>query len=574
MIKAFIRTKTFFIIIAIIVVGLGAGYRHYSRNSAIPEYETVTVAYTDLKQTVDAVGKVTSVDDLSLHFEMTGTVGSVLVAEGESVKKWQTLTTLRLSELTAAVAEAQANLDQKLAGLTEEDKRYYQAAVDSAKAAYEEAIIDADTSVASAESAVATAKNNLKFVEGGDHSLIVSQAYESAVTKLYVAVPKMDDALTQADNILGIDNVTANDAFESSLSSRDPSIFFATQTSYLVAKKKRDTARTSITNLTTTSSHESVDQALSFTLDALQELNILLENIMDVLEASVDTSFDAKKTTIETTRGTIAVQYTDVVDRKQEIADAFSSLDGYAIAHEKALRDLDQARANRDTSIAIKKAAYDQALATMQGKLNPPREVDVAALRAGLTRAIASRNKAIITAPMDGVITGIEKNVGEVISSSEPMIRMLSPHYEVEVDIPETDITKVVVGQSADIALDAFQGNTAFSGTVVAIDPASTNIQDVVYYQIRIRIADTGLPIKPGMTANVTIHTDERQHVLAAPLRAIKTSTDGRIFVRVVRDGQEIETNVATGLKADDGLVEIVYGVDEGDAVVVGTKKK
>jgi len=81
----------------------------------------------------------------------------------------QILANLRLADLNAAVAQASANLNQKLAGSTNEERSYYQAAVDAAKAAWDQAKIDAQNSITVKEAAFDTAKNNLKLAEGGEN---------------------------------------------------------------------------------------------------------------------------------------------------------------------------------------------------------------------------------------------------------------------------------------------------------------------------------------------------------------------------------------------------------------------
>jgi RND family efflux transporter MFP subunit len=560
--------------LAVLALGAGAlGYRQYRIATAPPEYETVTVARGDVFQTVEAVGKITAVDDLALHFEVPGTVGQVNVREGDVVEAGAVLAALRLGELNAAVAEAQAAVDQKLAGATEQDKRYYAAAVDAAKATYEQSIIDADAAVAEAASALATAKNNLKLAEGGEASQIVAQAYDGATAELFAAVPKLDDALVQADNILGIDNPPVNDSFEKNLANQNTQKLYTAQSLYTTARISKQSARSAVLALSDSSAHISVDTALAQTRRALDDMGRLLVGVIDVLDASSDTAFDAKKTTVTTARTAIASEYASIVAEQQAIANAKNSLTSYTIAYDKAVQNLDQARANRDSSIAIKKAAYDQAAANLDAKLAPVRAVDIAAARAALDRAIANRNKAVITAPLAGVAAKIHKSVGEQIGVNDVMIDFVSRHYEIEADVPETDVARIAVGQRAEMTIDAF-GNDSFAGTVRSIEPVSTVIQDVVYYRVHIQLGDTERPIKPGMTANAVVHTGERHDVLVVPIRALTIRSGGQFFVRILTDGIAAEHDVSVGIRSGDGVAEILSGVSAGQDVVVGVKKK
>ncbi len=565
-------------IIAILVIGLPA-YSKYSASKVPIEYETVKVIRGNIKQSVDAVGKMTSVDDLALHFEIPGTVGSVGVKEGQEVKAGAVLATLRLEELNAAVAQAQANLNQKLAGPSTQDRAYYEAAMLSAKASYEQSKIDAATAIAGAEAAVATAKNNLNLSEGGNNSQIVVQAYAKAVSTLQGSLSKMDDAITQSDNILGIDNTSANDAYEASLSVQNTNALGRAKQAYEIAKSSRTLARTHIGMLTLASSQETVDAAINESIDALAKVNTLLLAMSDALDATITSgsltqaTLGTMKDAITSARITISTQYASAIAEQQNVANAKNSASTYAIAYEKSLKDLGQVKSNAESNIKIKEAVYTQAVSTFETKVNPPREVDIASYRAALAQAVASRNKAMITAPIDGVVTKIAKKPGEQISSSEVMVELLSPHFEVNVDVSETDIPKISVGDMAAITLDAYGSDVKFSGQVSSIDPGATEIQDVVYYQVKIRLDDTERELKPGMTANVVIGTEERIDALYIPFRAVRAK-DGERYVKVLENGTEKDMLVTLGLRGDNGLVEIRSGLSEGNDVITGTKEK
>ncbi len=506
--------------IAVVAVAGVGWYVKVKNSSKTPQYETVAVERTDLTQNVDATGKAESLSDLSLRFEVPGIIDKVSVKEGVKVKIGQILANLKLSELNAAVAQAQANLDQKLAGVTQSEKDYYKAVLDQAAADLE-------------------------------NSQIVSSAYEDMVSAMQTSLVKLDDGLVQADNILGIDNISANDEFQSSLSVSDLNKLNLANSQYLVVKNLVVQSRSQVAVLTRGSSETTIESVFSVVTKAYEQMNQLLIIVGDVLNASItgvnlsQTSLSTKKTTIDTTRTSVNTQYTNLISAKQAVVDA-------------------------KVSLKIKEALYNQALANYQNKINAPREVDVAALRAALDQAVANRNKAIIRAPIEGVVTSINKKAGEFIASSEEMVRMFSPHYEIKVDIPETDIAKLKIGNTTTITLDAFGDDIKFAGQVVNIEPGSTDIQDVVYYKVTITINDTEKEVKPGMTANVKISTDSRTGVLAVPLRAVRTG-DFK-YVKVLKNGQAVDVKVSLGMRADDGRVEILNGLNEGDQVILGTK--
>ncbi|OGH92481.1 MAG: hypothetical protein A2534_04075 [Candidatus Magasanikbacteria bacterium RIFOXYD2_FULL_39_9] len=515
------KLKKFYIILAVVLVGGSVVYGQIKKANKPVEYETVKAERGELTQTVEATGKVESQSDLSLRFEVPGVVERVNVIAGAKVRAGQVLASLKLSELNAAVAQAQANLDQKIAGGTQSEKDYYKAVLDQAAADLE-------------------------------NSQIVSSAYEDAVSALQTSLIKLDDGLVQADNILGIDNTSANDEFQALLSVSDLNKLNSANSQYLVAKNLVAEAKKKVTPLTSASVEADIDVAFSVAISAYQQMNLLLITVGEVLNYSVtgvslsQTSLSTKKTTIDTTRTSVNTQLNNLTNAKQEVADA-------------------------KVTLKIKEALYNQALANYQNKINPVREVDIAAYRAALSQAIASRNKAIIVAPINGVITSVNKKVGEFAASSEEAIRVFVPHYEVKVDIPETDIAKLKINDVVAITLDAFGDDIKFSGQVINMEPGSTDISDVVYYKVTITINDSEKDIKPGMTANVKISTDFRTSTLSVPLRSVRTNDEGK-FVKVLKDGQSVDMKVKLGIRADNGRVEILEGLDEGVEVIISTK--
>lgn len=508
-----------------VVVG-GLIVRNYRQTHRPVVYETTTVALANLTQTVDATGKIQSISSIDLKFEVSGVISSESVKEGQSVKTGALLGSLRLANLNAAVAEAEANLNAKLAGVTPQDIAYYKAAVDAAEAA-------------------------LQQVQNGS-SLIVNQAYQDLATTIQASVSKLDDALTQADNILGIDNVSANADFKNVLSTLDVTKFGIAAGTYSVAKSENLNFRGKANVLSATSNASDIEVATVFGIQAMQDMIKLLNNVSEVLRATppngglTQTTLDTKKSTIEAARTTLNTQYAALIDKHQAVETAKNTL-------------------------AQKQAAYDQALANYQSKIVSPRAVDVASYRAAVAAAVANRDKAILRAPIDGVITKINKKVGETISSADAVMQLLSPHYEIDVDIPETDVAKVKVGDAAAITLDAFGDDVKFTGTVASIQPGSTRVQDVVYYKVIVNLADTDKAIKPDMTANISIKTASRDQSLTVPLRVVRTRDDGTKYVRVLDNGQAKEVTVTVGLRADEGKVEILSGLTVGEVVIISS---
>jgi len=151
---------------------------------------------------------------------------------------------------------------------------------------------------------------------------------------------------------------------------------------------------------------------------------------------------------------------------------------------------------------------------------------------------------------------------------------VLSYDFIIESNVPESDIAQIKLGQKADITFDSLSEDEIFSAEVAEIEPASTVIQDVVYYKIKLKIENINQQLKAGMSCDIEIKIDERKGVLAIPQRAIEKDYNANNIVKVLlENGQTQQTEVKTGLKDDEGLIEIISGLKEEDEVVVTEKE-
>ncbi len=237
-------------------------------------------------------------------------------------------------------------------------------------------------------------------------------------------------------------------------------------------------------------------------------------------------------------------------------------------------------QAARTTEKQLVEAA-ERALADAQAKLTqvqaPPRSYDIQAAEAAVESARAAVWRAevdladrTITAPTKGTITKVGNQVSETTSLAVPVFVLLAAgNNEVKVQVPESDIAKLKVGQVVDMTLDAFGSNDHFAGRISFTDPASTVIQDVVYYEVTVLFDGVDDRIKPGMTANIDVVSAEAKDVLVVPLRAVKYDEARQSYVELMdTDGELVRANVSLGLKGDDGLVEVLSGLKAEDSVV------
>ncbi|OGF73332.1 hypothetical protein A2W57_02965 [Candidatus Giovannonibacteria bacterium RIFCSPHIGHO2_02_43_16] len=224
--------------------------------------------------------------------------------------------------------------------------------------------------------------------------------------------------------------------------------------------------------------------------------------------------------------------------------------------------------ASSDLKIAERELAKDLAGSTAEEIL--AQEASVEKARAGVNNIKAQISKTIISSPIKGIVTKQDAKAGEIVNASSPVVSVISDaSFQVEANLPETDVSKVKINDSAKLTLDAYGSDTAFAAKVISIDPAETIIEGVSTYKITFEFDKEDERIRSGLTANIDILTEKKEGVLAVPQRAILTQ-DGSKIVRVQRsDGRVDEVPVELGLFGSDGRVEILSGLEEGTKVII-----
>lgn len=186
---------------------------------------------------------------------------------------------------------------------------------------------------------------------------------------------------------------------------------------------------------------------------------------------------------------------------------------------------------------------------------------------ARLERARLNVEDTRLTAPMDGMVTMLDYQAGEYAKPGAPVIAVSNlTDLEAEVNVGETDVSRIQVGMTVLVSVDAFPGQQ-LSGQVTRI-ALSANVQSgVVLYPVTVRLDPTELPLRSGMTVNVSFPLEQRTDTLLVPFRAIETEGGQAYLTRVTASGFE-RVAVTMGLITDT-QIEILSGINEGDVVTV-----
>ena len=287
----------------------------------------------------------------------------------------------------------------------------------------------------------------------------------------------------------------------------------------------------------------------------------------------------------------IYVDYNSVVKKGQVIAE----LDKTNLVSE--LNSAQSNLANAQSSLTYQKANYTRYKNLYDKGLIAANDFESARLsyeqavqqvkiqQQAVEKARTNLGYATITSPIDGIILSKEVEEGQTVASAMTTPTLFNiaqdlTDMRVIADIDEADIGGVVEGQRVTFTVDAFPDDV-FNGSVTQVRQEATTESNVVTYEVVISAPNDDLKLKPGLTANVTIYTLEKNNVLAVPSKALRFTpndaimTDGETIDDVkaknklwTREGNTFKAHAVEIGTTNGTLTEIVSGIAEGTEVL------
>jgi HlyD family secretion protein len=175
-------------------------------------------------------------------------------------------------------------------------------------------------------------------------------------------------------------------------------------------------------------------------------------------------------------------------------------------------------------------AADDVAKNTYESSLH-----EIERAQAGSSQARDQLSKTTIYSPIDGTITILNSKLGERLvatgqfAGTEVMRVADLGHMEARVDVNENDVVNVKLGDKAEVKIDAY-GDRKFNGTVYQIGNTGKTTgagtqEEVTNFEVKIRIEDHDVVLKPALSCTADIHTNEVKDVVAVPMQAVTIRT-------------------------------------------------
>ena len=479
-------------VVLVLVVAIGWVVLGRSKNGPDPTAlkKVEVVERGDFQMSIRATGNLEPLIDVEVKSNVEGEIVKLYVQNGDSVEAGDDL----------------IDLDPEL---YVEEKKQAEADVRAAKAQVKQAELNIELKKERLESQLAQAEADLKMAQA---SFDTTQA--ASITQINQAET---DILT-AKNSLDQDNIALEQA---RISLEQAKITLSEQeTSLSSAKISLDNAKSELDRNTELYDKELVSKK------ALEDAQAQHVNAKVQYE-NAQKRVESQKQTIASQKRTITVRETSIASRELTLEN-----------QKKNLEDLKKMRKNSEEEARLRvgnsKTRLNELELNLQNEKSLTEQSRVSADANQLRRESTLKNQTErlewtkIKAPMSGIVTLLELEVGEIVTSgrsafsqSPPLMTIVDPSkMVVKTFINEVDMERLDEGQKADIKVDAYQTKT-YEGQVYEISPSGQQQDNIISFEVMIEVLGSPEELKPGMSTDVDIITYEEKNVLMVPIDAI-----------------------------------------------------
>ena len=258
------------------------------------------------------------------------------------------------------------------------------------------------------------------------------------------------------------------------------------------------------------------------------------------------------------------------LDRKQLLSNYNAAASSVRSAKARIKQEV--ASKKRTESMYDQNLASDQELEAVQASFEIANS-QLEQARANLESRKDELDRARISSPQNGIVTRINKEVGEMalggmFQAEVLMIISDLSRMEVIIDVNENDVVSISKGDTAEIEIDAFL-DTLFYGVVneVALVPQVAGVgtqQQVTNFQVKVRMINVPDGIRPGMSATVDIITDKKERVLAIPIQSLTARKKGAELLEM---GEKSKNNFEPKDKESE-MEELVFIITDSEGFV------
>lgn len=529
--------------------------------------------YQGNKASLSLVGQVESLQRVDLQSEAAGKIKRINIEIGQSVRQGQVLAEVDHSILDSQLVQAQASIERiqnslelKLAGATDEVVRQSESQLESVESA-------ANLQLSQAKSALEIAKNNLQSLGDGNDSQIIKSSYDNLANAIHSSIIVLDNAKNTSDSILALENYFSRNNFENVFSVLDISKLNKAERSFYKMSTAISDVKKDIEGLSTSFSNEEVLARAN----AVKDVLVVTQNHFYDLEAALNATITSAKlsqaelnqtkASVSGTSNSLSGANKGITMAIQNISGSKSSYDSLKIVYEKASQDYDNLKMQVEKDMALAKASYEVVTAK-------PRELDLNSLRSSIKEAQAAyniirenRDKAILRAPIDGVIASVDVSLGNFVGNGTLMGSILSDEgLQIKTYIDHSDLISVSKGQEVVIE------QTLAKGVVDRVSPMINDKTKKI--EIIILVTSGGENLVAGQHANIELLIDSSDNpdtnFYYLPLSSIKTTKDGSFVYSVGDESRASMQEVRTGQIIGDKIE--VFGLDDLDYILASSR--
>ncbi len=503
------------------VVGLIAvgGFVYYALATRTPNQSWVSPIVRPIVETVTASGTVEPAQNPNLAFQSGGKVAVVNVSVGQTVSQGQRLASLDLSVLSAARAQAVANLNAQKAQL-------------------------------------AQLQVGPRTVDVTAKQTTVDQA-NATLTNLYSSIPA-NIAQAYDKSFSGVSGAT--DVLFSQPNTTNPTLAFSTTNSQTAVDAT--TARTTVNTELATWEHETNTLTNASTPQTIEEALARSITHLSVVRSYCDTLLKA----LSSATPSGALSQSTLTAAQTSVGGLRDSVNGQILS----LQSLQQQLTSSKLAVRSATDALNQVTAGATPEAIAAQQAQVAAAQANVENVDAQIANSTVVAPFTGTVTSVAVKSGQIVGPNTVAVS-LTPEstLQVEVYVSEIDMAKLSVGASADVTLDAYGSSRIFPAHIVTIDHSRSTANGTSAYKVTLQFASNDPAIATGMTANASILAASKTGALTLPRSAI-IENGTNTFVLVSSGSGTTQRPVTLGI-VGTSTVEIVSGVTADDKVLMQT---
>ena len=479
-------------VILVLVVAIGWVVLGRGKNGPDPALarKVEVVERGDFQMRISATGNLEPLIDVEVKSNVEGEIVKLHVQNGQYVEEDQIL----------------IELDPEL---YVEEKNQAEMDVRAAKAQFKQAELNIELKKERLESQLIQAESDFKIAQAN---------YETTQASTITQINQSETDILTTKNSLDQDTIALEQA-RIALDQADITLS-EQKTSLSSAKISLDNAKSELDRNT-----ELYDKGL-VSKKALEDAQAQHVNA-EVQYENAQKRVESQKQAILSQKRTITVRETSIASRELILANQRKNLEYLR----KTRKDAEEEAKLR---VENSKAKLDEFLSTLENEKLLTEQSKVSAQANQLRRESTLKNQAerlewtTIKAPMAGIITLLELEEGEIVTSgrsafsqSPPLMTIVDPSkMVVKTFINEVDMERLKDGQKAEIKVDAYQ-NKLYEGRVYEISPSGQQQDNIISFEVMIEVLGSPQELKPGMSTDVDIITYEEPNVLMAPIDAI-----------------------------------------------------